>query len=944
MSTSINTGMMNTPLANLARQSAIKTDPGHAPPPPDFHDDTSSDDAFSMDGAPDNDSEDIQHIKSAAVKPTLDLKNVPIWDNTISTRDNAQAIKIALGSAGYLDTTKGKGTRQEQMIHLAALRHATAHYPMALAIVNIIIVDSKKCGYTAWKALLTELQGSAMEERLHPDYDHIVDTTTSAATVNEKPATIISAGQNMEARKRQRQQRVRPCPPNLNSYSPRDPQHTTGPSVVCRRCDRPGHTQQQCVARRHANGLRILDDTTPTSTMTNPRYDRHQRAPAERRVNTNYGHHQRDNYRHQLPPGQHFYNDNRNNQDRPQRQQRWTNQGGNDGMQRHQQPVGFVSPAGHQHPGHQQASDTFTQRPTGHQEAYPFVGVFPSAQHHSSLPIMLTCNTAAPGGAYTRAQEGEGEDNAEDDLHDPWHVPYSDSYADFESPFSHSWHAHRSRPHPDAFPIFDTPDIPPAGTFTPIPTPSIPPSTYSTSIGNVPTPSPPQPNPLCLTSPTFPASAALASHILHAEQGALRGDPPPTLPLLTAAPILPLPTSMVIDHLFSPCHGPSAPEVEALVEYGFTIHRITGADPSPEARTMWTHRLHVISDMYPDRLPPSAFQDCHGRTPMDVNNITIAELETLRPVTPIVSGPPCQPWSRAGSRLGWQDHRSRAFASVISFIRFYLTTQPTPVRYIVENVPRALDFAEILSSLGTGNVMRATACGSAAHRDTLLWTNIASQTDVQDYINNINAIELTDPGPAHNGRWCEPPAALRARAMGFTLEDLPTSHLSEATLRKLLGGVIDLNVMRNYIKAVSSAAPSPAVITFCHTSYGTFITGDGEAWVLIDSGASSHVNAHRTDYIYYMDIPAAEQFLMGGFGQPAVGIGTTLAPTLDFTCMPHTIMARECYHTPDITYSVGLTNISRLLSTHQLSKQGYSFYFSRLLNSMITPDGAVIHL
>eukprot|EP00873_Tetraselmis_striata_P013205 jgi/Tetstr1/433469/TSEL_022741.t1 len=357
MSTSVNTGMMNTPLANLARQSAIKTDPGHAPPPPDFHDDTNYDDAFSMAGASDNDSEDIQHIKPAAVKPTLDLKNVPIWDSTISTRDNAQAIKIALGSAGYLDTTKGKGTRQEQMILLAALRHATAHYPMAPAIGNSISMDSRKCGYTAWKALLTELQGSAMEERkrleeeittgrlpnepvqvyvrryqnlwnllnkahgqwtfkyvaanylipcLHPYYDHIVDTTTSAATVNEKLATIISAGQNMEARKRQRQQRVRACPPNLNSSSPRDPQHTTGPIVVCRRCDRPGHTQQQCVAMRHANGLRILHDTTPTSTMTNPRYDRHQRAPAERRVNTNYGHHPRDNYRHQAPPGQHF--------------------------------------------------------------------------------------------------------------------------------------------------------------------------------------------------------------------------------------------------------------------------------------------------------------------------------------------------------------------------------------------------------------------------------------------------------------------------------------------------------------------------------------------------------------------------------------------------------------------------------------------------------------
>eukprot|EP00873_Tetraselmis_striata_P006727 jgi/Tetstr1/426991/TSEL_017198.t1 len=117
---------------------------------------------------------------------------------------------------------------------------------------------------------------------------------------------------------------------------------------------------------------------------------------------------------------------NRINPDMLQRQQRWTNQGGNDGMQRHQQPVGFVSPAGHQSQGHQQATHNSNQRPIGHHEACPFVGVAPWAQHHGSLPVMLTCRIAAPGGAATGAHEGEGEDNAEDDLHDLWHVPCSD--------------------------------------------------------------------------------------------------------------------------------------------------------------------------------------------------------------------------------------------------------------------------------------------------------------------------------------------------------------------------------------------------------------------------------------------------------------------------------------------------------------------------------------
>eukprot|EP00873_Tetraselmis_striata_P020522 jgi/Tetstr1/440786/TSEL_029094.t1 len=156
MSTSITTRMMNIPLANLARKS------------------------------------DIQLIKPAAVKPTLDLKNVPIWDNTISTRGNAQAIKISLGSAGYFDTTKGKGTRHEQMILLVAMRHATAKYPMALAIVNNISMDSRKCGYAAWKALLTKLHGSAMEER-----KRLEEEITAGQLPNEPVQVCVRRYQNL---------------------------------------------------------------------------------------------------------------------------------------------------------------------------------------------------------------------------------------------------------------------------------------------------------------------------------------------------------------------------------------------------------------------------------------------------------------------------------------------------------------------------------------------------------------------------------------------------------------------------------------------------------------------------------------------------------------------------------------------------------------------------
>eukprot|EP00873_Tetraselmis_striata_P013658 jgi/Tetstr1/433922/TSEL_023099.t1 len=215
-------------------------------------------------------------------------------------------------------------------------------------------------------------------------------------------------------------------------------------------------------------------------------------------------------------------------------------------------------------------------------------------------------------------------------------------------------------------------------------------------------------------------------------------------------------SSLVIKHIFSPCHGPSAFEVEAVVEYGFSIHAFIGADPSTEARTMWPPHLQVISSKYPGRLPPSAFQDCHDRTPVNINDITIAELERLRPFILVVSSTPLQPWSRTGSRLDWQDHRSCAFASVIGFTRFDLSSQPTPVRYTVQNFPEALAIPEVLSSFGACNIVRAASCGSAVHRDTRLWIIISQPQDIRNCGNNVAAITLANPGPFSGCRICNP--------------------------------------------------------------------------------------------------------------------------------------------------------------------------------------------
>eukprot|EP00873_Tetraselmis_striata_P004830 jgi/Tetstr1/425094/TSEL_015558.t1 len=95
----------------------------------------------------------------------------------------------------------------------------------------------------------------------------------------------------------------------------------------------------------------------------------------------------------------------------------------------------------------------------------------------------------------------------------------------------------------------------------------------------------------------------------------------------------------------------------------------------------------------------------------------------------------------------WHDHRSRAFASVIGFTRFYLSSQPTPVRYTVQDFPDALALPEVLSSFGACNIVRAASCGSAVHRDTLLWTTITQPRDIRSCGNNVAAIKLADPGP-----------------------------------------------------------------------------------------------------------------------------------------------------------------------------------------------------
>eukprot|EP00873_Tetraselmis_striata_P003045 jgi/Tetstr1/423309/TSEL_014007.t1 len=181
------------------------------------------------------------------------------------------------------------------------------------------------------------------------------------------------------------------------------------------------------------------------------------------------------------------------------------------------------------------------------------------------------------------------------------------------------------------------------------------------------------------------------------------------------------------------------------------------------------------------------------RTPMDVNDITITELEHVRPVTLIVSD--IQNYINNINAIELTDPGPCAWGHCLS--EFPHFTPVVTTDYFPKFVARPGAYAFRIHTHGQPGVGMGYE-----HDGPWSWT---------DY-----------------GKWRESPAALRARAMGFTLDELPTSHLSEAALRNLLGGVIDLNVMRNYIKAVvSGVATAPPVIVVCHISNGNSINSDG---------------------------------------------------------------------------------------------------------------------
>ena len=327
----------------------------------------------------------------------------------------------------------------------------------------------------------------------------------------------------------------------------------------------------------------------------------------------------------------------------------------------------------------------------------------------------------------------------------------------------------------------------------------------------------------------------------HSHRPSRPSHPQVLLPAIDAT-TTPLPSTKPI-HCMELCGGLGI-FLEALLRNGYNIARYTYVDNDPVARSAMAHRLDCLHCRYPRQLPASAYQH-HLSLPQDVHCITPDHLATLPPVDLFAAGPPCQSFSKAGARRGWTGSTSRVFPAVLHILHHLQQSQS--LTYIIENVPAASsDFPELTAALGPCVHGDAVNHGSAAHRRTVFWTNMALNTTLQQHLDtpsvttrwnaraflrdmgcndwhpHANTPEFFNkfvrthgshahrqqpdgsPGPSQlifRGRPVELPPVLREAAMGFDPWTTMPPGITAREQHQLLGNAIDINLATRLLHA-----------------------------------------------------------------------------------------------------------------------------------------------
>ena len=345
-------------------------------------------------------------------------------------------------------------------------------------------------------------------------------------------------------------------------------------------------------------------------------------------------------------------------------------------------------------------------------------------------------------------------------------------------------------------------------------------------------------------SPLRHSNAAHIAVTRHSHQRSRQPAPRVHLPTIDTA-ITPLPSTKPV-HCMELCGGLGV-FLEALLRNGYNVARYTYVDHDPIARSAMSHRLDCLHCRYPRQLPASAYRQ-HLALPQDVHCITPDHLAALPPVDLFAAGPPCQNFSKAGARRGWTGSTSRVFPAVLQILHHLL--QSRPLTYIIENVPAASsDFPELTKALGPCVHGDAVNHGSAAHRRTVFWTNMAANSTLQQHLDTpsvatrwnartflqdmgcddwhphagtpefFNKFVRThgshahrqqpdgSPGPSQlifRGRPVELPPVLRAAAMGFDPWTTMPPGITAREQHQLLGNAIDVNLATRLLHSPTS--------------------------------------------------------------------------------------------------------------------------------------------
>lgn len=105
----------------------------------------------------------------------------------------------------------------------------------------------------------------------------------------------------------------------------------------------------------------------------------------------------------------------------------------------------------------------------------------------------------------------------------------------------------------------------------------------------------------------------------------------------------------------------------------------------------------------------------------------------------ILAGSPCQGFSNAGTRLNFDDPRSKLFFVFVDILNYYRSINPD-VKFLLENVRMKQEWQDIISEhVGAKPVLINSALVSAQNRNRLYWSNftITQPEDKEIYLKDI---------------------------------------------------------------------------------------------------------------------------------------------------------------------------------------------------------------